>query len=163
MGNQISMLRPVAFLRQLFSRQDQVSGGNAGDGGAKGEMANGIEEIVDINSIEITYNTSSTKLDLTSQHVLNEELFYKALHVHDNPIVLQELTLNSKRKLTAIPVTIGHFDNLVSLNLSNNGLTDLPWSVLYLCKLEKLHLSRNSFQHIPRIIAYLTELVLLLT
>lgn len=124
----------------------------------KWKMTEETEEIIDVSSIEITFNSSSKKLDFTSQHVLNDELFYKALSMHENPTALQDFTLKNKRKITAIPVTIGHFDNLALLNLSNNGLSDLPWSVLYLCKLEMLDLSQNCFQHIPRIIGYLKEL-----
>ena len=153
------------FLRRFFGINRRTSlrrrTDNTHDADIKDDTPNSFEEndeVVDIDSIEIKYNSSSKKLDLISQYVISDDLLYKALSMHENPTILQEFTLRNKRKVLSIPVIIGQFDNLVILNLSNNGLTDLPWSMLYLGKLEKLDLSRNFFEHIPRIIGYLREL-----
>ena len=168
MGVEISLLRPVVLLRRFFGRNRRTSlrhrTENTHDADIKEDTADSVEEndeFVAVDSIEIKYKSSNKKLDLTSQHVINDDLFYKALSMHENPTILQEFTLKYKTKVLSIPVIIGQFDNLVILNLSNNGLADLPWSMLYLGKLEKLDLSRNFFEHIPRIIGYLRELRIL--
>ena len=165
MGVEISLFRPVVFLRRFFGRNRQTSlrrrTENTDDTDVKEDTVDIVEvndEVVEVDNVEIKYKSSNTKLDLTSQYMVNDDLFCKALSMHENPTIVRTFTLKNKTKVLSIPVIIGQFDNLVILNLSNNGLTDLPWSMLYLGKLEKLDLSRNFFEHIPRIIGYLREL-----
>ena len=62
------------------------------------------------------------------------------------------------KKIDEVPMYIGFFDNLESLNLSWNQFTMLPDSIGYLVKLKSLDLSFNSLRELPESIKFLVNL-----
>ncbi|GFR99434.1 leucine rich repeat protein [Elysia marginata] len=57
-----------------------------------------------------------------------------------------------------IPVAIGHFNQLTSLQVKGCNLTSIPWSFVYLKKLVCLDLSDNRLQYLPSFIGSLANL-----
>ena len=57
-----------------------------------------------------------------------------------------------------IPVAIGRFSQLISLQVTACGLNSLPWSMVYLKQLRDLDLSDNRLQYLPSSIGALSNL-----
>ncbi len=159
--NLFNAARNAATSRRISTTSASVSVQQSDIGQLDTKEENANEANEEIGDIKINYNNSDKKLDLSSQPITVDEHFYQALSIHKNPSNVKELHLCRKPKICNIPLLIGQFENLVVLDLHDNGLIDIPWSFVYLHKLEKLDLSFNCLKYIPKIICYLQNLKVL--
>ena len=120
------------------------------------------------NVIKIDAKSKMINLSKVKFHKLSEsdggEALYFFLDQHPKPEDVKEiLVANGKERaqLSAIPLAIGRFENLLTLELSNNSLSELPWSLLYLKHIIKLDLSFNLFRSVPKIVQQLNTLQIL--
>ena len=97
---------------------------------------------------EIESLTSNEELDL---------FFIK----ENSPMNVFSICITGNPAINRVPVMIGRFDHVVSLNLRDNYITDLPWSLVYLKMLEELDVSYNLLTNLPKTLGYLVNLVTL--